>query len=124
MEKESITTVEEYLSQSNTEEQKGLRELRQTILGVSHEITEKIAWGVPTFYYKGHYLVQIATVKAGLAFYSSPETKAVFAEQLKPYRQTSKNAVHFSLDNELPLAVIAAMVQQRMKEKGDMQGHE
>lgn len=108
---------EEYVQPLESATREKLDQLRTIILAAAPEIKERIAWKTPTYYYHDKYLVQIAAVKHGVAFYTSPETKASFAEELEPYKQTSKNAVHFQLDQELPTDLVRRMVRSRMAEK-------
>ena len=107
--------TDEYIGNYDEITQKTLGELRQAIMSVPN-MEEKIAWGSPA-YYQGGFIVQIAGVKNGVAFYSSPKAKEAFSDELKGYKSTSKNAVHFPLDKEIPADLIKRMVELRLKEK-------
>ncbi|WP_159430536.1 iron chaperone [Anaerosphaera aminiphila] len=111
-----IITIEDYFLNLSEIQFEKLDILRKAILSASDNISEKIAWGVPTFYYKSKYLAQIETVKGGIAFYTSPMTKNTFKDQLNAYKKTSKNSVHFSIDENIPADLIRKMINERILE--------
>ncbi|MDQ0361963.1 iron chaperone [Breznakia pachnodae] len=114
--KDVAKTYDEFVSVVDERSKEQLEALRSAIMSASDEISEKIAWGAPAYYYKGKFLVQIATVKVGVAFYITPATKASFKKELAEYRDTSKNAIQFYAKQEIPKELIKNMTQFRIKE--------
>ena len=60
---------------------------------------------MPT-YWKGHNFIPFAAFKKHIGLYPGGETTTVFAEKLKDYK-TSKGAIQFPHDRELPLEMIS-----------------
>lgn len=114
--KSTIKSVEEYIDSYPGPVKNRLLTLRRTILGVDPRIAEKIAWGAPTYYLDG-YLAQFATGKNHIGFYTSPAAIAAFSEELKGYKTNAKNTVQFSMDQEIPAALVEQMVKFRIEEE-------
>lgn len=113
--KSAIQSVEEYLEGYSGQERQRLEELRQAVLQTDQDITEKIAWGAPTYYRNG-YLVQFAASRNHIGFYTSPETLREFKEELKGYKTNEKNTVHFPTDQDIPADLVRKMVLYRIEE--------
>lgn len=109
-------TYDEVVSVVDERSKEQLNALRSAIMSASDEISEKIAWGAPAYYYKGKFLVQIAAVKVGVAFYTSLATKAFFKKNLAKYRDTSKHAIQFYATQDIPRELIKNMTLFRMQE--------
>lgn len=110
--------MEEYLEGYSGQERQRLEELRQAVLQTDQDITEKIAWGAPTYYRNG-YLVQFAAARNHIGFYTSPETLREFKEELKGYKTNEKNTVHFPTDQDIPADLVRKMVLYRIQEISD-----
>lgn len=113
--------VEDYLKAQPAERQARLARVRQVIHEAIPTATEKISYGMPTFW-QGENLVHFANSKKHLGFYPTPSAIEHFAPQLANYK-TSKGAVQFPYDQELPYDLIAeisrwrfAQVQEKRKE--------
>ena len=63
-----LKTIDEYIGTCSEEIQPKLRKLRQIILDVSPELTEKISWNMPTFYFKGN-VIHFAAHKRHIGLY-------------------------------------------------------
>lgn len=94
-----------------------VRELLQTIRITIHEVvpeaTEKISYGIPTFYLKGN-LVHFAGYKNHIGFYPGSVAIDKFKNELSGYK-TSKGTVQFPLDKPLPLNLIKDIVKMCIK---------
>lgn len=108
-------TIDAYISDFDASVQERMQALRTLIHACSPEITEKIAWGMPTFVLHGN-LVHFAGAKRHLGFYPAPSAIAAFAEPLAAYK-TSKGAVQFPYDRDMPWDLIRAMVMFRVNEQ-------
>lgn len=111
----AIQTVDQYVSGYSGQVKKQLEDLRKIILETDPAITEKIAWGAPTYYRNG-YLVQFAAASCHVGFYTSPAALKEFEEELKEYKTNQKNTVRFSKDQEIPAALVRKMVEYRILE--------
>lgn len=67
----SIHTIDEYIAQFSSNDQKKLEELREIIKITAPEAEEKISWNMPTFFLKKN-LVHFAMQKIILDFMLDP----------------------------------------------------
>lgn len=100
MAKVDYTTFDEYLNHCDVVYHERLRQLRELVLTAVPEATERISWGLPTFYQDGS-LLQIGACKNYIGFY--PGVKAVnhFKKELMGYT-TTKAAIHLPMNQALP----------------------
>lgn len=113
--KAAIQSVDEYIGGYSGPVRKQLEDLRRAILETDPAITEKIAWGAPTYYRNG-YLVQFAAAGRHIGFYTSPETLKAFEKELAGYKTNQKNTVRFPLDQDIPASLVRQMVIFRIRE--------
>lgn len=113
MEKPANTS--QYIAGFPEEIRSKLNQLRTCIADAAPEATEKISYGMPTFYLNGN-LVHFAAYSGHIGFYPAPSGIVTFAPELKPYK-TSKGAIQFPLDAPLPLKLIADIVRFRVSEQ-------
>jgi uncharacterized protein YdhG (YjbR/CyaY superfamily) len=106
--------IDDYIATFPEDIQKLLNQLRSTIQKAAPEATEKIAYGIPTYYHNGN-LVHFAAFKKHIGFFPTPGAVTAFAKEFKPYK-TSKGTVQLPLTDPLPLKLIERVVKFRMKE--------
>ena len=99
-----------------------LMAIRESIRALVPEgTTEKIAYGMPTFQYKGG-LVGYAAFPKHCGFYPmNPAVIEKFAVELAKY-PTSKGAIRFALDTPLPPTLLRKIVLTRVAENGKKSG--
>jgi uncharacterized protein YdhG (YjbR/CyaY superfamily) len=102
-----------YITQS-TEIQNLLSQIYLAIKQVAPDASEKMSYGMPTFYLNGN-LVHFAAYKNHIGFYPAPSGISNFSEELKPYK-TSKGAIQFPLDKPIPLDLIQKITAFRVQE--------
>jgi len=110
----SADTIDSYIKAFPQETRTLLDHMRLTIQKAAPDATEKISYGMPTFFYNGN-LVHFAAFKKHIGFFPTPSAIEAFQKELKPYK-TSKGAVQFPMTDPLPLKLIARMVEFRVKE--------
>lgn len=108
------STIDEYVATFPNEIQQKLTELRKTIHETAPEAEEKISYQMPTFAQNGN-LVHFAAFKNHIGFYPAPSGIENFTEQLAKYK-TSKGAIQFPLNEEIPLDLVREIVRFRLKE--------
>lgn len=108
------TPITDYILQFPADVQQKLNELRTAILEIVPNATEKIAYGIPTFYVKGN-LVHFAAYQHHIGFYPGASGIDAFREELAPYK-LSRGTVQFPLDQPLPMELIRRIVQYRLAE--------
>ncbi|HHU23537.1 MAG: DUF1801 domain-containing protein [Bacilli bacterium] len=106
--------IDEYIECFPPFIQEKLHLMRKTIKETAPEASEKISYSMPTFYLFGN-LVHFSAMKNHIGFYPSPSGVANFLEELKEYH-TSKGAIQFPYEKELPLDLIQKIVLFRVKE--------
>jgi uncharacterized protein YdhG (YjbR/CyaY superfamily) len=111
---EAAKTIDAYIEQFPPDVQKRLEELRVFIRAEAPLATEKISYGMPTFYLNGN-LVHFAAFKDHYGFFPSPSGIEAFEAELAPYR-TGKGTLRFELDKPFPWDIIRKVVQYRIAE--------
>ena len=101
---EKYETIDEYISNFSGETKEKLATIRETIHEVAPKATEKISYGIPTFYLNGN-LVHFAGYKTHIGFYPGSEHITEFKNELSTYK-TSKGTVQFPIDSPLPIELI------------------
>lgn len=106
--------IDEYLQRQSSEDQRLLRQMRAAIHEAAPEASEKISYGIPTFYLNGN-LVHFAAFRNHIGFYPTSSGIAAFKKQLGPF-PCSKGAVQFPKDKPLPVALVTKIVKFRVQE--------
>ncbi len=107
-------SFDEYLQKFPKISQDILIQTYELISKIVPEATFCFSYGIPTFKLNGN-LVHFAAYKNHIGFYPSPSGIEKFAKELSPYK-TSKGAVQFTFDNEIPYKLIEKIVQFRVSE--------
>jgi len=107
--------IHEYIKEFPAEIQKRLIELYNIIKeAVPEETTEKISWGMPTFYLNGN-LVHFAGYKNHIGFYPGASGIENFKDNFEGMKY-SKGAVQFNHDKPLPKKMIQEIIKFRVNE--------
>ena len=107
-------TIDEYIRSAPPAVQGKLRAIRAAIKEEAPDAIEKISYQMPTFALNGN-LVHFAAFKNHIGFYPAPSGIEHFTDELARY-QTSKGAIQFPLDEEIPLDLIRQIVRFRVQE--------
>ena len=109
-----MKTIEEYIETFEPNTKKTLIEIRNFIKSKAPEATEKISYGMPTFYLHGN-LIHYAAFKDHYGLFPSPMGTGTFEKELSPYR-TGKGTLSFPIDKPIPWEIIERVLQFRIKE--------
>ena len=109
-----FNSIDEYIAEFPADVKELLETIRYTIAENAPDAQECINYGMPTFKLEGN-LVHFAAYKKHLGFYPGPTGVAKFEKELKKF-VTSKGAIQFPLDKELPLSLVSKIVKFRVKE--------
>lgn len=109
-----IENIDQYISGFPGHVQKLLTQMRTVIRKAAPEAEEAIKYAMPTFRQHGN-LVHFAGYQHHIGFYPSSSGIAAFKDELSKYK-SSKGAVQFPLDQQLPVALITKIVKFRVKE--------
>lgn len=105
--------IDEYIANFPNETQLILTKIRAIIKQKAPLATEKISYGMPTFYLEEN-LIHFAAYKNHIGLYPGPQTITAFLNQLKDYK-TSKGAIQFSLNKPIPYELIRNIVKYRLE---------
>jgi uncharacterized protein YdhG (YjbR/CyaY superfamily) len=111
---EKPKTIDEYIANFPPDIQETLNEIREFIKEKAPKATEKISYGMPTFYLNGN-LVHFAAFKDYYGFFPSPSGIDEFEKELAPYR-TGKGTLRFAIGKPLPWDTIKKVIQFRINE--------
>ncbi len=98
-------SIDEYICLQNASVRPRLEAIYDTIRAAIPEAEERLSWGMPTFW-KGRNIIHFAPAKAHIGLYPGAEAVEFFAPRLTEYK-TSKGAIQFPNNRELPLELIA-----------------
>lgn len=107
-------SIDEYIRSTPPAVQGKLRAIRAAIKEEAPDAIEKFSYQMPTFALNGN-LVHYAAFKNHIGFYPAPSGIEHFTDELARY-QTSKGAIQFPLDEEIPLDLIRQIVRFRVQE--------
>lgn len=108
------STIDEYIALAPADEQVILQKIRETIHQLAPQATEKISYGLPTFYLFGN-LVHFASMKDHYGFYPTGSGVEAFEAELGAYRHT-KGAIRFPKDRPIPYDLVRRIVTYRVKQ--------
>ncbi|RYG18947.1 MAG: hypothetical protein EOO07_07840 [Chitinophagaceae bacterium] len=110
-----ITTIDEYIAGFPNDVQELLHQIRDTIKRAAPNATEKISYGMPTFYLNGN-LIHFAAYKNHIGLYPAPQGITAFKEELSAFKG-AKGSVQFPLNKHMPLDLIARITRYRADEQ-------
>ncbi len=115
---QKVTSVEAYIASAPKAIQGKLKNIRQTIKKAAPQAEEKISYSMPYYGYQGR-LVYFAYFKDHISFFAMPPIPPEYAKKLKV---TGKATIQFSLDEKIPLALIARLVKEGVKRNEQRNG--
>ena len=113
-------SIDEYHAQFDAESRKLLDEIRNTIQQAAPKAAEVISYNMPAFKQENGVLVYYAGYKNHIGFYPTSSPIKVFKSELKKYK-TSKGAIQFPTDENIPKGLIKEIVKYRIKENAAYQ---
>lgn len=108
-----ISTIDEYIAGFPAETQEHLQQIRETIKNAAPQATEKISYGMPTFYLNGN-LIHFAGYKNHIGLYPAPQGIDAFKKELSIYKG-AKGSVQFPLNQPMPLDLISRITKFRVQ---------
>ena len=111
---QSDSVIDAYIGACEVLVQPILQRIRDIIREEAPNSTEKMSYGMPTFYLHEN-LVHFALAKHHIGFYPSPSGVQAVQSRLGGF-QWSKGAIQFPLDQPLPEDLIRTIVRFRVHE--------
>lgn len=109
-------TVAEYFADLSRDKARLLEELRDSIIKAAPLAEELISYNMPAFKCGGM-LAYYAAFNNHIGFYPTANAVEYFKADLKKYK-TSKGAIQFQVNEELPVALIMKIIRYNLKENG------
>ena len=109
-------TVDEYIAGLPPSRRAALEEMREAIRGAAPDAAESIAYDMPAFRADGRFLVSYAAFKSHYSLF--PASSAVVDElgdAIRPYL-SGKGTIRFPADQPIPRALVARVVEIRVRE--------
>ena len=111
----TVQTIDEYSSAYNGELKERMITLRALIHSCHPDITEKIAWGIPTFVLKGN-LVHFSAEKKHMGFHPGKEAIDAFADRFGKLTHT-KSTLHLPYNQPMPWDLLREMVSYCVRQR-------
>ena len=110
--RKTLKDVDAYIARAPKEVRSKLREVRIAIREVAPNAVESISYGMPS-YDKGR-IAWFGLMKNHIGLYLRPPIIEEYKNELVAHK-TTKSAVHFPLDQKIPVHLIKKLVKARMK---------
>jgi len=107
--------VDDYLAAVPATARTTLKKIRRSIKEVAPDATEKISYGMPSFYYLGPLVAYAAFKDHCSLFPMSVSAMETHKPELKDY-DTSKGTIRFAFDAPLPSTLVKRLVKERIRE--------
>ena len=109
-------TIDEFLAKVSADKRATLEKLRKTIRSIVPRAEECITYGVAAFRLDGKPIAGFAAAAGHCSYFPmSSKTIVTLKKELKNY-DTSKGAIRFTVDRQLPVALIRKLLKTRMAE--------
>ena len=105
--------MDEYISAAPKEARAKLEEMRAAIREVAPTAVESISYGLPYYDYRGR-LAWFGLMKTHVGLYLRPPVIEEHRAELAAYG-TTKSAIHFPLDEPVPVSLVKKLVRARMR---------
>jgi uncharacterized protein YdhG (YjbR/CyaY superfamily) len=109
------TTVEEYLSRLPKDVRSSFERIRRTVKKIAPDATERISYGMPTFFVEKALLGYAAHAKHCSIFPWSGLTLRAFRSDLEGF-STSAGTVRFTPDRQIPTLLLKRIISARLLE--------
>lgn len=96
-----MSVVTNYIDQLPSEEQAVLGNLRRLVYDIVPDAEDAFSYGVPTYRYKGRYMIAFASNKHFMSIYPGSNAIEEFQDELSKFK-LSKGTISFTVQNPLP----------------------
>jgi uncharacterized protein YdhG (YjbR/CyaY superfamily) len=105
--------ISAYIRNEPAPVRKVLKQVRALVGKTAPKATEKLAWGMPTFYLEGN-LLHFAAFKNHMSLFPGTDAILHFKKQLARYH-TSKGTIQFPYADPIPTALVTKIVKYCVK---------
>lgn len=105
--------MDEYLESVTAQQLKTFEHIRQLVKGIVPDVGEKISYGIPTFTYKGTYLLYWGAFKHHMSLFPASDAMLQAIPELEAFRK-SKGTLQFSEDKPISDKLLKKIIQHRL----------
>ncbi|MFN0299441.1 MAG: iron chaperone [Burkholderiales bacterium] len=109
----SLDTIDDYIATFPKHVQAQLQRVRRAIAKAAPGAEEAISYRIPAFKLKGRYLIYFAGFKTHIGLYPIHADEAAYSQKLARYA-SGKATFRFSLDQPMPVDLIASVVKAKV----------
>lgn len=106
-----METLADYLARLTPTEKKHYERIRRIVHELIPDTEEVISYGIPTFKYRGKYVIYFGAFKDHMSLYPIPLES--LREKLKDFK-LRKGTIQFSDDKPVPEDIIKEMIEARL----------
>jgi uncharacterized protein YdhG (YjbR/CyaY superfamily) len=110
-----MRTVEDYLKNATPAQRAEYERIRRIVKRLVPNAEEVISYGIPTFKYKGKYVLYFGAFKGHMSLFPGAHLTAVLREKLSGYKM-AKGTIQFTEDHPIPDSVVEEIVSERLAE--------
>lgn len=108
-----MTDVEKYLENTTPTQKAFYEKVKKIVKAQIPEAEESLTYGIPTFKYKGKYVIYFGAFKTHMSIYPIfAETVKEIGPELEKFR-AGKGTLRFTEENPIPEKFITALVKYR-----------
>ena len=96
-----MSIVTEYIEKLVPAEKELLNRMRDIVYETVPDAEDSFSYGIPTYKYKGKYMIAFASNKKFMSIYPGSEAIEVFKKDLAPFK-LSRGTISFTVDNPIP----------------------
>ena len=104
-----MSIVTDYIEKLNDGEKAVLQRLRKLVYEVVPDTEDSFSYGIPTYKYKGKYMIAFASNKKFMSIYPGSESIEIFKNELKDFK-TTKGTISFTVDKPLPDELLRTII--------------
>lgn len=108
------TTIQSFIALAIPEVRTELKKLYAIIKKAAPKASEKLAWGMPTFYQEGN-LIHFCSFQKHMSIFPGSEAMKLFKPQMKGFT-TSKGTMQIPYGTKIPAALITKIVKYNLKD--------
>jgi uncharacterized protein YdhG (YjbR/CyaY superfamily) len=108
------STIQSFIASEMPEIRTELKKLYAIIKKAAPKASEKLAWGMPTFYQEGN-LIHFCSFQKHMSVFPGSEAMKFFKPQMESFT-TSKGTLQIPYGTKIPAALITKMVRYNLKE--------
>lgn len=106
-------SIKSFIASEEPEIRAELKKLYAIIKKAAPKASEKLAWGMPTFYQEGN-LIHFCSFQKHMSIFPGSEAMRIFKPQMKGF-VTSKGTLQIPYGAKIPAALITKIVKHNLK---------